>query len=818
MGGSATSATLHSPNAVGVDNAGNFYITDEQNDVVREVSASTGIITTVAGDGIAGYSGDGGAATSAKMDWDIDVVFDIAGNMYISELVGDRIRKVDKSTGIITTFVGNGVLGYSGDGGSATSAEIDNPRYIAVDASDNLFFADQGNNRIRKVDLSTGIISTVVGTGLAGFSGDGGSAATAKLNGPYGITFDNLGNMFIGDQFNYCVREVNKTTNIITTVAGIGTVSGFSGDGGAATSATLSAAASVAVGPTGNIYIADTYNQRIRKVTKSTGIITTIAGTGIGGYNGDGIPAVSAEIYFPANVLLNSCGSLYISDWGNERIREVVNEDEPFLSITGDTLICSGSADTLTALGGTTYLWSTGATSSSIIVNPTSHTTYSVQISASGSCGSGSLDTAITVNINPFSSLVIGSPIDSICSGDSVALNVSGANTYSWTPSTGLSCTTCSNPIAKPTVSTTYVVTGHDIGGCTSSKSISVIVGTVSTLGVIPNINTCSGTPVTLTANGLSSANGTFVWQPGSETGASINISPTTTTTYTVQYSNACGATETTVTVFVDPAPTPSFSADVVQGCAPLCVQFRDLSTISSPGNITMWSWNFGNGDSAHAQNPLYCYPDTGTFTPSLTAVSNNGCSATLQIDRMITVFTKPIAGFIYAPQPINILNATVQFTDESTDAYGIAYRMWTFGDATDSISSLQNPSHTYQDTGNYCPKLVVENNKGCLDTATQCLDVEPIFTLYIPSSFSPNGDGLNEVFEPKGVYVKTFEMYVFDRWGMELYHTTDINQGWNGTVKGSTIAQEDSYVYKITATDFWNNQHAYTGVITLLK
>jgi gliding motility-associated-like protein len=164
-------------------------------------------------------------------------------------------------------------------------------------------------------------------------------------------------------------------------------------------------------------------------------------------------------------------------------------------------------------------------------------------------------------------------------------------------------------------------------------------------------------------------------------------------------------------------------------------------------------------------------------------------------------------------------MNPTVQFTDESTDAYNIIYRLWTFGDWEDSTSALMNPTHTYLDTGIYCASLVIMDMHGCKDTATECLDIEPFPTLYIPDAFTPNGDGLNDVFTAKGRYIKAFDMYIFDRWGMQLYHTNSIDEGWNGTVNGgSTIAQEDTYVYLINVTDAMNNTHKYIGRVTLIK
>ena len=185
----------------------------------------------------------------------------------------------------------------------------------------------------------------------------------------------------------------------------------------------------------------------------------------------------------------------------------------------------------------------------------------------------------------------------------------------------------------------------------------------------------------------------------------------------------------------------------------------------------------------------------------------------------MITVYPHPLAAFSYTPQPVDILNPWVQFINNSYDKYPIAYWYWNFGDGKDSLSNEKNPSHLYGDTGTYCATLVVVDEHGCIDTAVNCLVVGPDFTLYIPNAFSPNGDGMNDVFEPKGSYIKNFEMYIFDRWGMELYHTTDIFKGWNGTTKGSnTICQEDTYVYTINVTDTRGNIHKYVGNVNLIK
>jgi N-acetylneuraminic acid mutarotase len=321
-GEAATSAELNAPFGAVVDSSGNLYIADADNNCIRKVTASTGIITTVAGNGTEGYSGDGGAATSAELDTPTGVAVDTSGNLYIVDLNNDLIRKVTASTGIITTVAGNGTLGYSGDGGAATSAELNSPFGVAVDASGNIYIADSGNNNIRKVTASTGIITTVAGNGTGGYSGDSGVATSAELNSPFGVAVDASSNLYIADSGNNRIRKVAASTGIITTTAGNGTA-GYSGDSGAATSAALYSPFGVAVDASGNIYIADTYNLVIRTVTASTGIITTVAGNGTAGSTGDGGAASSAELSYPTGVVVDSLGNFYIADYNNNKVRTV---------------------------------------------------------------------------------------------------------------------------------------------------------------------------------------------------------------------------------------------------------------------------------------------------------------------------------------------------------------------------------------------------------------------------------------------------------------------------------------------------------------
>ena len=321
-GGLATSARLSSPRGVAVDSAGNLFITELSNQRVRRVDVETGVITTVAGIGEGGFGGDGGPATRALLNTPTGVAVDGAGNLFIAEMSNRRVRRVAAETGVITTVAGTGQEGFGGDGGPAISAVLKSPSGLAIDGVGNLFIADQLNRRVRRVDAVTGVITTVAGAGGRGFIGDGGPATRALLNNPSGVVLDGEGNLFIADWGYSRVRRVDAVTGVITTVAGTD-VEGFGGDGGPATRALLLRPTAVAMDGAGNLFIADWEESRIRQVDALTGVISTVAGTGEEGFRGDGGPASSAWLSFPQGVAVDGAGNLFISDWGNNRIRRV---------------------------------------------------------------------------------------------------------------------------------------------------------------------------------------------------------------------------------------------------------------------------------------------------------------------------------------------------------------------------------------------------------------------------------------------------------------------------------------------------------------
>jgi sugar lactone lactonase YvrE len=315
-GGQAVLAQFDTPYTTCVDTLGNVYIADPGNNRIRKVSTS-GLITTVAGNGTSGFSGDGGNATLAQLNYPSNICIDRTGNLYVID-GGTRVRKISTSN-IITTIAGNGTSGFSGDGGSALLAQFNFANGIAIDTSHNIYITDYGNNRIRKV-TATGTITTIAGNGTSGYSGDGGLATNAEIAWVAGIAVDFAGNVFITDNLNNVVRKI-ANNNIISTVAGNGT-SGFSGDNSLAVTAQLNSPYALAIDASNNLYISDNVNNRIRVVSTNS-IITTIAGNGSQSFTGDGSLATSASLNGPNGITVNKFGTIYFVDQGNSRVRSL---------------------------------------------------------------------------------------------------------------------------------------------------------------------------------------------------------------------------------------------------------------------------------------------------------------------------------------------------------------------------------------------------------------------------------------------------------------------------------------------------------------
>lgn len=335
--GPATAAMLNTPKGIVADAKGNLFIADTGNGQIRQVSASSGIISTVAGGGASSFSGDLGPAATAQFARLRGVALDSSGNVYLADTGNCRVRRINASTGYVSTVAGSGTTGaacgpFAGDNGPATEASLNAPGDVAVDIHGNLFIADTGNARIRKVDTSTGIITTVAGGGTVDAGSDGGAATSAKLVSPAGLAVDGSGNLFFSDAGANRVRRVDSG-GIITTLAGTG-VAGFGGDGGSSVAALLNSPAGIALDSSGNLYIADNGNSRVRRVAQ--GAITTVAGNGQSGFSGDFGPATSAALASPRGVAVDSAGNLWIADEANNRIRMVSSTSRNIGTIAGD--------------------------------------------------------------------------------------------------------------------------------------------------------------------------------------------------------------------------------------------------------------------------------------------------------------------------------------------------------------------------------------------------------------------------------------------------------------------------------------------------
>ncbi len=490
-GGAATMATMRQPNGVATDAAGNVYVCDNANYRIRKITTS-GVISTIAGTGAVGYAAahEGVLATTAFISSTGGIKVDAAGNIYFADLGNNIIRKIS-TTGVITTIAGTpppAVAGYSGDGGAATAAKLSAPYDVAVDAAGNVYIADQNNHCIRKVNTS-GIISTICGNGLIGLgaAGDGGPAVSAKLNYPHSIDVDAAGNLYISDYGNNRIRKINTSGTISTIVGAVGLPYGYTGDGGPATAARIYYPEGLDVDNAGNLYFCDWTNHAVRKVG-TTGIINTIAGTGTSGASGDGGLATLALLNRPTAVAVRaSDGDVFIADNENNKVRRIKVGDAPFFTagLSRTVTVCPIEFTTLDSAVrvddlnlGETLTWSgvdlpsNGTLVATYSTVSTGSTVTPVGITYAPFTGFVGLDTfTIRVTDGIYSDTItiyitsLGTPdegvitgADSVCPGLSITLsNIATGGTWS------------SSNTAIATVSGAGLVTGVTAGSVTIS-------------------------------------------------------------------------------------------------------------------------------------------------------------------------------------------------------------------------------------------------------------------------------------------------------------------------------------------------------------
>jgi len=494
------------------------------------------------------------------------------------------------------------------------------------------------------------------------------------------------------------------------------------------------------------------------------------------------------------------------------------------LTTTETNVTCHGANDgtaTVTANGTApyTYNWApTGGTAAT--ATGLAPGTYTVSVSDAGGC----TVTATTTITQPTAVTAASTPA-TICMGQCTNLTATGGGgtpgyTYSWTQN--------GTPLAStnvcPTATTIYTVTVTDNTNCVSPPTtVKVTVNPVLEIVTAPGKSLCPGLADTLNsvATGGSGVY-TYLWMPAaglsSTTIANPIATPVVTTTYTIILSDNCGTTTDSamVTVTVVAGPVLTFSADDTAGCAPLCVNF---TAVSNPACASA-TWNFGDGTTGTGCSGLHhCYPAPGSYSISESITDINGCKGSLSKNNYINVWPFPVAAYTTSPQPTTILQPVITFTDHSTG--GVTSWAWSFGDVAAGSSTLQNPQYTYPDTGCYPTMLIVTNTFGCVDTAKHPICIQPDFTFYAPNTFTPNGDGINDLWTPSGIGIDPnhFNLMIFDRWGNQIWSTATWGEGWDGKANGGgQVAQIDTYVWKCALTDVLGNKHEYTGHCSLIR
>ncbi len=474
-GAAALTAQFGGISGLAVDAAGNLYFADTWNQRVR-VAAATGNVSTIAGNGVAADAGDGGPAVAASLPWPAGVTVDANGNLYISS--GSRVRKVSAS-GTIAAFAGTTTAGYAGDTGPATSARLTEPHGLAVDSAGNVYIADSGNFRIRKVSAN-GIITTIAGTGVAGYSGDGGPAAAAEIGYVHALAFDGAGNLYFSDPYNHCVRRILTNGTVETAAGG---AFGGAGDGGPAVQAGLRYPYGLVADRVGDVYVADLLNHRVR-VIGTDGTMSTAAGNGSPGFNGDGQPGQDTSLNMPAELALSPAGDIYIADLRNFRIRELVIGASP----PAPTLLspANGAAGVSLApalswsasSGATSYDVYFGTSSSPPLAANTTGTSYAPGTLAAGTLYYWQVAAKNSSNMNlsatwsfTTQALVLAAPV--LVSPANEATGIVVAPTLSWDASAAATSydvyfgTSSVPPLAANTTGTSYAPPGTLNSGAT---------------------------------------------------------------------------------------------------------------------------------------------------------------------------------------------------------------------------------------------------------------------------------------------------------------------------------------------------------------
>lgn len=525
---------------------------------------------------------------------------------------------------------------------------------------------------------------------------------------------------------------------------------------------------------------------------------------------------------YVARLNYSSCGQVsFFSD------TLVVTVGSLIVNAGPDINICEGGSAQLNVTGSFTnpssITWTpAGSLSNPNIANPVATpsqpTTYTVSVTEGQCTGSDQ----VNVNFWPQPAFTLNPQNPTICYGDSIQLVCVGAQSFQWSPATGLSNTTSNNTMASPQVTTTYTITGTTANGCVGDTTMTVTVNPLPVVSVNPPSHAmCFGDDVMLTATGAQ----TYSWSPASYLSGTntdvVQAEPQSTSTYTVIGTDVNGCRDTAdVTITINPLPVVNINSNIVSGCSPIVVNFSDNSTVANGGNAIAWLWDIEGYGLSQAQNPVVSYTTPGIYDVSLIVITDNGCIDSASVPNMIEVFPLPLAAFQIQPsETLSMANPTAQFIDASeVDTGSIAAWDWTFD--VFGTSTYNNPTFTFFAPGEYSIALIVTTDKGCMDTAYGKVVLENISEIFIPNTFTPNGDGINDTFFPVVSNPKTvdIELEIYDRWGVVIYKSKSYMHPWNGFSNEDTRCPQGVYAYKIFYRNEIGKESTYMGNVNLVR
>ena len=775
-GGPAGNAQLNVPIGLCLDAAGNLYIGDYGNQRIRKISKATGFITTIAGTGVSGFSGDGGLALNAAINGPYFMCFDNNRNcLYFSDFWNFRIRCIDLSTGIINTIAGDGTFNYISGGIAKTSGML--PGGLTLDASGNIFLSQHNGplfslttNIVCKLDMSTGIITTVAGNGQYIFAGDGGPALNASLANPMGLTIDASGNIYIADSFNQRIRKIDKATGIISTVAGDGK-NNLSPDGQLATATSLKNPSDVFMDNTGNPVFADENDLRIRRINLTTGILNSLAGNGYYGYGPDCVPATSKPLADMVNAAMDASGILYFNDQVYHRIRMVIPDNaKPSVQITASaTTICSGDP---------------------------------VQFTATVQQGSPADTYQWTVNGNLTTATSSVYQMDSVHNNDIIECQVSS--------SLGKIC---------PLLSTA------------TSNAIIIYVRPAVTPAVnvsSPNTNICTGGLATFSASASNAGtNVLYQWmQNGNPVGNNLNTFSSSglsdldniSCRITADPGQLCLAApialSNTMVIHVSATPAPTVQIDAAPPaiCPGDSVLFT--ATPKNAGTTISYQWQW-NGNTVNGNQYVFTgwNLSDGDQVNCMIMTTDAACGNNEWVSSNTEIITVKPAPQIHFADSVILIRPGQQAQLQATINNGFISYNWQ--PASDLIDANTLDPMTIPLTESKIFQLVAMASDGCI--SEKSLLVKVYFHLAMPNAFTPDGNGKNDLFRiPPKTTMTLRDFSIYDRWGTRVFSTKDIGRGWDGTFNGMPVPA-GTFVYIISGQDL-NGEILAKGSFLLIR